>query len=75
MGRPKKLVGITRATARRDQKELEVRFVFEDRAPMNVMLSFESVERMARMVGQLARSVRFQHEGDCPSLSGSPNEN
>ena len=54
MGRPKKLLGITHATLRRDQKELEVRFVFDDRSPMVAIVSFDAVERMARVFAQLA---------------------
>jgi hypothetical protein len=58
MGRPKRLLCITHACARRDQKELDIRFVFDGRPPVDATVSFDAVERMARMFTKLASAVR-----------------
>jgi hypothetical protein len=71
VGRPKTLLGITHAKARRDQKELDIRLAFEDRSSIQAIVSFDAVERLAQMFGQLASAVRPQHESECASLCSS----
>jgi hypothetical protein len=58
MGRPKRLLCITHDNARRDQKELDIRFVFDGGPTFDATVSFDAVERMARMFTQLASAVR-----------------
>jgi poly(3-hydroxybutyrate) depolymerase len=55
-----KLTGISHVKARRDQKELDIRFVFDGRPPFEATVSFDAVERMAGMFDQLARAVRLE---------------
>jgi hypothetical protein len=58
MSKPSKLVNVSRAESRRDQKELELRLVFADRPPMDVVISFDNVEKIARFFEQMALAVR-----------------
>jgi hypothetical protein len=53
-----RLVDITRAHSRRDQRELELRLAFGNRRPMDVVISFDDVEKIARFFGQMANAVR-----------------
>jgi hypothetical protein len=62
MNKPSKLVDISRAKSRRDQKELELRLAFADRRPMDVLVSFDDVEKIARFFGQMASSVQATDE-------------
>jgi hypothetical protein len=57
MSKPR-LADITRAHSRRDQRELELRLAFEDRRPMDVVITFDDVEKIAsrrssRQLGEL----------------------
>jgi hypothetical protein len=63
MSKPSKLVNVSRAESRRAQKELELRLAFENRRPMDVVISFDDVEKIARFFGQMALAVRAP-EGD-----------
>jgi hypothetical protein len=47
-------VDITRAHSRRDQRELQLRLAFAGRRPLDVVISFDDVERIARFFGQMA---------------------
>ena len=64
MGSPKRLLGITHVKARRNQKELDIRLAFDDRPPIEAIVSFDAVGRMAQMFGQLASAVRAQYGDD-----------
>ena len=57
-----KLLGVSHVKARPNQRELELRFAFEDRSPKVVGVSSENVERLARMFDQLASAVRSHAE-------------
>jgi hypothetical protein len=61
--RPKRLVTITHVTAQPDQKELVIRFVFDERPALDAMVSFDAVERMARMFSHLAGVVDQPQQG------------
>jgi hypothetical protein len=58
MSKPSNLVNVSRAESRRDQKELELRLVFADRRPMDVVISFDNVEKIARFFEQMALAMR-----------------
>jgi hypothetical protein len=57
-----RLVDITRANSRRDQKELELRLAFENRRPTNVVINFADVEKIARFFDQMASAARATDE-------------
>jgi hypothetical protein len=69
--RPKRLLCITHATTRRDQQGFDIRIAFDDNSSIEATLSFEAVEGIARMFGQLAARVRAHHE--CDSAPQSKN--
>jgi|HubBroStandDraft_6_1064221.scaffolds.fasta_scaffold3263152_1 hypothetical protein len=70
--RPKRLVSITHVTAQPDQKELVIRFVFDERPALEAMVSFDAVERMARMFCHLASVVdQPQQRNHPPREKGS----
>ena len=56
-GKPKRLLSVSHVTARRDQKELIIRFVFDERPAIDAKVSFDTVEQMARMFAHLAVAV------------------
>jgi hypothetical protein len=58
MSKPSKLINVSHAQSRRDQKELELRLVFADRRPLDVVISFDDVERIARFFGQMSVAVQ-----------------
>jgi hypothetical protein len=67
---PKRLLRITHATSRRDREELDLRFAFADGSILDATVSFEAVETIARMFGQLARGVQLHAEiADAPNIS------
>jgi hypothetical protein len=59
-----KLLGVSHVKARPDKSELDLRFAFEDRSPMVVSASFDTIKRLARMFDQLASAVRSHAELD-----------
>jgi hypothetical protein len=58
MSEPSKLVDISRAHSRRDQRQLELRLLFDNRRAMDVVMTFDDVEKIARFFGQMAFAVR-----------------
>jgi len=69
--RPKRLVSITHVTAHPDQKELVIRFVFDKRPALDATVSFDAVERMARMFSHLAGVVDQPQGKRWPGEKGS----
>jgi hypothetical protein len=62
--RAKRLLSITHVTAQPDQKELLIRFVFDERPALDATVSFDAVERMARMFSHLASTVDQPQQGN-----------
>jgi hypothetical protein len=62
--RPKRLVSITHVTAQPDQKELVIRFVFDERPALEATVSFDAVESMARLFSHLASVVDQPQQGN-----------
>jgi hypothetical protein len=69
--RPKRLVSITHVTAQPDQKELVIRFVFDERPALDATVSFDAVERMARLFSHLASVVDQPQGNRSPGEKGS----
>jgi hypothetical protein len=69
--RPKRLLCITHANIRRDQQGFDLQIAFDDNSSIEATLSFEAVEGIARMFGQLAAGVRAHHECDSASQTKS----
>jgi hypothetical protein len=64
--RPKRLVSITHVTAQPDQKDLVIRFVFDERPALDATVSLDTVERMARMFSHLASVVDHPQQRNHP---------
>jgi hypothetical protein len=65
MSKPSKLVNVSRAQSQRAQKQLKLRLAFENRRPMDVVISFDDVETIARFFGQMALAVRASQAEAC----------